>query len=232
MIAKLGRRLGYQFIDDKLAELALTHRSCGARNNERLEFLGDSILNFVIADDLFDRFPTAKEGQLSRLRARLVKGVTLAELAEEMALKEFLKLGAGELKSGGFNRQSIQADMVEALIGAIYQDSGFEPCRERILAWYNSRLENLNLDDTQKDPKTRLQEFLQSRKHALPIYHLIRVEGEAHEQTFYIECEVATQEQRCAGQGRSRRIAEQQSASAALVAVGAETATKSESGKN
>ena len=228
MIAKLGRRLGYRFSDSKLAELALTHRSCGSNNNERLEFLGDSILNFVIADDLFDRFPTAKEGQLSRLRARLVKGVTLAELAEEMALKEFLKLGAGELKSGGFNRKSIQADVVEALIGAIYQDAGFEPCRERILAWYQSRLESLNLDDTQKDPKTRLQEFLQSRKHALPVYHLIRVEGEAHDQTFYIEAEVELLQQRCAGQGRSRRIAEQQAAAAVLIEVGAERASPSD----
>ncbi len=226
MISKLGRRLGYQFTDSSLAEQALTHRSCGAKNNERLEFLGDSILNFVIADDLFKRFPTAKEGQLSRLRARLVKGVTLAELAEEMALKEFLKLGTGELKSGGFNRQSIQADVVEALIGAIYQEAGFEPCRERILAWYQSRLEPLTLDDTLKDPKTRLQEFLQSRKSGLPVYHLIRVEGDAHDQSFYIECEVALLEQRCAGQGRSRRIAEQQSAAAALIAIGAENAEK------
>ncbi|MEH6824889.1 MAG: ribonuclease III [Motiliproteus sp.] len=222
MIGKLGRRLGYQFVDPGLAEQALTHRSCGSKNNERMEFLGDSILNFVIADALFLRFPTAKEGQLSRLRARLVKGVTLAELAEEMALKEFLKLGAGELKSGGFNRHSIQADSVEALIGAIYLDTGMEPCRERILAWYQSRLERLTLEDTQKDPKTRLQEFLQSRRKALPVYHLIRVEGEAHEQTFYIDCEVEALEQHCAGQGASRRIAEQKSAAAALLALGAE----------
>ncbi|MEH6469813.1 MAG: ribonuclease III [Halopseudomonas sp.] len=225
MIGKLGRRLGYRFVDSSLAELALTHRSCGSKNNERLEFLGDSILNFAIADDLFERFPTAKEGQLSRLRARLVKGVTLAELAEEMELKEFLKLGAGELKSGGFNRRSIQADSVEALIGAIYLDTGMESCRERILAWYQSRLEQLTLDDTQKDPKTRLQEFLQSRRNELPVYHLIEVKGEAHEQTFYIECEVALLKQRCAGQGTSRRIAEQQSAAAALIALGAESAS-------
>ena len=221
-IEKLGKRLGYRFSDANLAELALTHRSCGANNNERLEFLGDSILNFVIADALFSRFPQAKEGQLSRLRARLVKGVTLAELAEEMQLKEFLRLGAGELKSGGFNRRSIQADAVEALIGAIYLDAGLEPCRERILDWYQSRLESLSLEDTQKDPKTRLQEFLQSRRSELPVYHLIKVEGEAHDQTFHIECEVALLEQRLAGQGRSRRIAEQQSAQQALVALGAE----------
>ncbi len=139
-----------------------------------------------------------------------------------MALKEFLKLGAGELKSGGFNRHSIQADSVEALIGAIYLDTGMEPCRERILAWYQSRLEKLTLEDTQKDPKTRLQEFLQSRRKALPVYHLIRVEGEAHEQTFYIDCEVEALKQHSAGQGASRRIAEQQSAAAALIALGAE----------
>ncbi|MFT5722277.1 MAG: ribonuclease-3 [Motiliproteus sp.] len=225
MVAKLGRRLGYQFVDPGLAELALTHRSCGSKNNERMEFLGDSILNFVIADALFQRFPTAKEGQLSRLRARLVKGVTLAELAEEMALKEFLKLGQGELKSGGFNRHSIQADSVEALIGAIYLDTGFEPCRERILAWYQPRLEQLSLEDTLKDPKTRLQEFLQSRRNELPVYHLIRVEGEAHEQLFYIECEVALLKKHCMGQGSSRRIAEQQSAAAALIALGTESAS-------
>ncbi|RDE22700.1 ribonuclease III [Motiliproteus coralliicola] len=219
-IIRLGKRLGYRFEDESLAQLALTHRSCGSKNNERLEFLGDSILNFVIADDLFARFPDAKEGQLSRLRARLVKGVTLAELAEEMQLKEFLRLGAGELKSGGFNRRSIQADAVEALIGAIYLDAGLEVCRERILTWYRSRLEGLSLEDTQKDPKTRLQEFLQSRRSELPIYHLIKVEGEAHDQTFHIECEVQLLNQRSQGLGRSRRIAEQQSAQAALDALG------------
>lgn len=219
-IARLGKRLGYGFREESLVQLALTHRSCGAKNNERLEFLGDSILNFVIADALYERFPDAKEGQLSRLRARLVKGVTLAELAEEMQLKEFLRLGAGELKSGGFNRRSIQADAVEALIGAIYLDAGLEVCRERILTWYQSRLDSLSLEDTQKDPKTRLQEFLQSRRTELPVYHLIKVEGEAHDQTFYIECEVKLLDQRSQGQGRSRRIAEQQSAQAALAALG------------
>ena len=215
-VAKLGRRLGYSFNDTALAELALTHRSCGSNNNERLEFLGDSILNFVIADALFQQFPAAREGQLSRLRARLVKGVTLAELAEEMQLKDFLRLGAGELKSGGFNRASIQADAVEALIGAIYLDGGAEPARERILDWYQVRLQGLSLDHTEKDPKTRLQELLQARKSELPVYHLIRVEGEAHQQTFHIECEVLLLEQRCSGQGRSRRIAEQQAAKSAL----------------
>lgn len=218
-VSKLQRPLGYRYQDEALFELALTHRSCGSRNNERLEFLGDSILNFVIADALFRKFPDAKEGQLSRLRARLVKGVTLAEIAREMDLGEFLRLGSGELKSGGFRRDSILADAVEALIGAIYFDAGLEACRERILAWYQGRLDGLSLEDTQKDPKTRLQEWLQGRQAELPKYHLMRVEGEAHAQVFFIECEVSLLAERCAGQGRSRRIAEQQAAQAALKAL-------------
>ncbi|WP_246480542.1 ribonuclease III [Motiliproteus sediminis] len=221
-IERLGRVLGYRFADESLAELALTHRSCGARNNERLEFLGDSILNFVIADALFSKFPEAAEGQLSRLRARLVKGVTLAELAREMDLSEFLRLGAGELKSGGFNRKSILADAFEAIIGAIYLDAGMEPCRERILAWYQPRLDDLTLDDTRKDPKTRLQEYLQSRRAELPKYHLIKVEGEAHAQQFYIDCEVALLTTPSSGSGKSRRLAEQNAAAAALLALGVE----------
>ena len=221
-LKRLSRSLGYQFADDQLMELALTHRSCGNQNNERLEFLGDSILNFVIADALFQQFPKAKEGQLSRLRARLVKGVTLAELAREMDLGEYLRLGSGELKSGGFRRESILADAVEALIGAIYLDSDLEQCRVRILDWYQSRLAALSLDDTQKDPKTRLQEFLQSRRVELPKYNLIKVEGEAHAQTFYIECEIALLNEPTRGQGSSRRIAEQQSAEAGLKVLGVE----------
>ncbi|MCW8885386.1 MAG: ribonuclease III [Motiliproteus sp.] len=217
---RLSRALGYQFNDQQLMELALTHRSCGNRNNERLEFLGDSILDFVIADALFQQFPKAKEGQLSRLRARLVKGVTLAEVAREMALGEYLRLGSGELKSGGFNRDSILADAVEALIGAIYLDGGEGCSRERVLAWYDSRLKGLSLDDTQKDPKTRLQEFLQSRHSDLPNYQLVKVEGEAHSQTFYIRCEVSMLDDTTEGQGRSRRLAEQKAASTALAKLG------------
>lgn len=216
----LCRALGYQFTDTALLEQALTHRSCGNHNNERLEFLGDSILNFVIAEALYHQFPKAKEGQLSRLRARLVKGVTLAEIAREMNLGDCLRLGSGELKSGGFNRASILADAVEAIIGAIYLDAGFAACQERVLAWYSARLAELCLSDTHKDAKTRLQEFLQSRKSSLPVYHLTKVEGEAHEQTFYIECEVAMLEQRTLGEGGSRRIAEQQAASQALAKLG------------
>lgn len=222
----LIKAIGYEFDNLEHLELALTHRSCGSQNNERLEFLGDSLLNCTIAEALFQKFPKAKEGQLSRLRARLVKGVTLAEIAREKDLGEFLRLGSGELKSGGFNRDSILADAVEAIIGAIYLDSDFETCQERVLSWYQSRLEGLSLDETHKDFKTRLQEYLQSRKSELPVYHLTKVEGEAHEQTFYIECEVSMLKERTYGEGGSRRIAEQQAAASALELLGVDKSKK------
>ncbi len=218
----LERRIGYSFNDGSLLTLALTHRSVGANNNERLEFLGDSILNFVIAEALYRQFPKAREGQLSRLRAQLVKGVTLAEIAKEFGLGDYLLLGSGELKSGGFRRESILADAVESIIGAIFNDTGFEASKERILHWYNSRLESLSLQDNQKDPKTRLQEFLQSRQKELPKYEVVSVQGDAHDQTFFVECVVDMLKQKSEGQGSSRRIAEQQSARRALTALGLE----------
>ncbi|MFG6137475.1 MULTISPECIES: ribonuclease III [Halomonas] len=215
-LTQFSRRIGHDFAQPDLLELALTHRSYGGRNNERLEFLGDSIVNFVIAEDLFQRFPQAREGQLSRLRARLVKGQTLAELAREMEFGGHLLLGSGEMKSGGHRRDSILADAVEAVIGAIYLDAGMETARARVLAWYAERLEDINLQDTQKDPKTRLQEFLQSRQSALPRYEVISVEGEAHAQTFTVECHVEMLEEHTLGIGSSRRHAEQQAAEMAL----------------
>ncbi|WP_281646006.1 ribonuclease III [Parendozoicomonas sp. Alg238-R29] len=219
---KLERKLGYSFKDPDLAVLALTHRSCGGRNNERLEFLGDSIVNFLIAEDLFRRFPEAREGQLSRLRARMVRGQTLAELAREFGLGDFLLLGSGELKSGGFRRESILADVVEALLGAIYLDSGMETCRERVQVWYASRLSSLSVTDQHnKDPKTRLQEHLQSRQQKLPDYELLSIEGKAHAQTFKVCCHVEGLSD-TEGTGSSRRIAEQQSARRALVSLGVE----------
>ena len=219
---KLERKLGYKFSDPDLAVLALTHRSYGGRNNERLEFLGDSIVNFLIAEDLFRRFPEAREGQLSRLRARMVRGKTLAELAREFGLGDFLLLGSGELKSGGFRRESILADTVEALLGAMFLDSGMEACRERVQVWYASRLETLSVTDQHnKDPKTRLQEFLQSRQQKLPDYELLSVEGKAHDQTFKVCCHVQGLDD-TEGTGGSRRVAEQQSARRALVALGVE----------
>lgn len=222
-LARLQRRLGYEFESTTHLQLALTHRSYGSHNNERLEFLGDSILNMVIAERLYHTFPAAREGQLSRLRARLVKGVTLAEIAREFELGEFLSLGSGELKSGGFRRESILADAVESIIGAIYLDSSFERCREKILAWFDQRLEGLSLQDTQKDPKTRLQEYLQSRQQPLPQYEVVSVQGEAHAQLFRVECEVPGLQTKTIGNGGSRRLAEQQAARDALQALGVET---------
>ncbi|QEL10995.1 ribonuclease III [Kushneria phosphatilytica] len=212
----LSRRLGYSFNKPDWLELALTHRSFGGQNNERLEFLGDSIVNFVVAEALFARFPQAREGQLSRLRARLVKGQTLAELAREFQLGTALRLGSGEMKSGGHRRESILADAMEAVIGAIYLDSDMDTVRHRVLSWYEHRLEDLNLQDNQKDPKTRLQEFLQSRQMALPQYEVLEIEGEAHAQTFQVSCHVSALEGVTTGSGSSRRHAEQQAAERAL----------------
>ncbi len=217
--SELSRRIGHSFTDEALFELALTHRSCGKKNNERLEFLGDSILNFVIADDLFERFPKAKEGELSRLRARMVKGVTLSEVARELGLGDYLRLGSGELKSGGYRRDSILADAVEAIIGAIYLDSDMDTARGFILSWFKDRLEKLDLNESMKDSKTRLQEFLQSRRLALPEYELMNVEGEAHAQTFYIDCQVDGLKKVAKGIGNSRRQAEQEAAKNALIAL-------------
>lgn len=216
-IPDLTRRLGYTFNDIAHCELALTHRSCGKKNNERLEFLGDSIVNFVIADDLFQRFPHAREGQLSRLRASMVKGETLAEIARELKLGDYLRLGPGELKSGGFRRDSILADGVEALIGAIYLDSNLEVVRGFILGWFEERLNKLDIDEALKDSKTRLQEYLQSRRLPLPDYQLTSVEGEAHAQTFYILCNIQPLSKPTEGVGNSRRQAEQEAAKLALL---------------
>ncbi|SDR79465.1 RNAse III [Halopseudomonas litoralis] len=219
---RLERRIGYSFKDQDLLVLALTHRSLGGRNNERLEFLGDSILNFVAAEALFERFPQAREGQLSRLRARLVKGVTLAELAKGFELGEYLRLGSGELKSGGFRRESILADTTEAIIGAIYLDSGMEAARERILLWLTGHIESLTLVDNNKDPKTRLQEYLQGQHIDLPQYEVIDVSGEAHCRVFRVECRAAPLTGHTFGVGSSRRLAEQEAAQKALIAMGVE----------
>ncbi|ABC28642.1 ribonuclease III [Hahella chejuensis KCTC 2396] len=219
-LERLQRALGYTFKEPALLTLALTHRSFGGRNNERLEFLGDSVLNFIIADYLFGRFEEAREGQLSRLRARMVKGVTLAEIAREFDLGEYLRLGSGEMKSGGFRRESILADALESIIGAIYLDAGFEVCADRVLNWFEARLQKLNLKDTQKDSKTRLQEYLQARQLNLPRYEVISVQGEAHAQTFHVRCEIDGLSDATEGTGSSRRVAEQKAAKQALLALG------------
>mgnify|MGYP006191927387 FL=1 len=219
---RLERKLGYTFKDQDLMVLALTHRSFAGRNNERLEFLGDAILNFVAGEALFERFPLAREGQLSRLRARLVKGETLAILARGFDLGDYLRLGSGELKSGGFRRESILADALEALIGAIYLDAGMDAARERVVAWLTNELASLTLVDTNKDPKTRLQEFLQSRACELPRYDVVDIQGDPHCRTFVVECQISLLNDKTLGQGASRRIAEQVAAAAALIALGVE----------
>ncbi len=214
---RLCRRLKHQFNNPQLLEMALTHRSCGAQNNERLEFLGDSILNFCIAESLFHKFASAPEGDLSRLRAALVKGETLAVIARELDLGENLRLGEGELKSGGFRRDSILADAVEAIIGAIFLDAGMEAARAEIQALYEERLEQVSLTKTGKDPKTQLQEFLQSRGKPLPTYKVISISGEAHAQEFTVSCSVVLSKTRTTAAGSSRRAAEKLSAEKMLL---------------
>lgn len=219
-INALTKEIGYRFKDESLVSLALTHRSySGSQNNERLEFLGDSVLNFIIGEALFKQFPQAKEGQLSRLRASLVKGTTLAELGKQFQLNKYIRLGPGELKSGGSKRNSTLADAVEAIIGAIYLESGFEVCQKVVHAWFESRLKQLSLSDTVKDNKTRLQEYLQSQKLSLPSYNIVSIVGQSHCQTFIIECVVDGCDQPFVGEGSSRRHAEQQAAGKALNAL-------------
>lgn len=215
-IAVLIKRLGYDFKDTSLVDLALTHRSVGAKNNERLEFLGDSIVNFLMAEALFLKYPQCREGELSQMRAQLVKGKTLAELAREFGIGDHLNLGPGELKSGGFRRESILADAVEALIGAIYTDGGMVECRQHVLRWYQSRLDTISPKVSHKDAKTQLQELLQSHKRALPVYHLQETSGSDHQQEFAVECEIEHLQQRFCGKGSNRRSAEQAAAQEAL----------------
>lgn len=216
----LQRSLGYAFNDETLLVRALTHRSHNSRNNERLEFLGDAILSFIITEDLFTRFTAAHEGQLSRLRAKLVRGQTLAELAREFNLGNFLIMGTGELKSGGFERDSILADALEAIIGAIYTDSDLATTRRTLLDWFDGRLAALSLDKSQKDSKSKLQEFLQARQANLPEYVVVNVTGKSHDQTFVVECRSEMFTSAVRGEGGSRRVAEQNAAAAALVQLG------------
>lgn len=214
-LKRLCPTLGYRFINAGLLEDALTHRSVAGANNERLEFLGDAILNFIIAAELYQRFPQAREGDLSRLRASLVKRDALAELAGRLHLGDYLSLGPGELKSGGQRRASTIADALEAVIGAVYLDGGFEAGRDVVLGLYRDSLQNLTSSVGLKDPKTRLQEYLQSRRQPIPQYNVIDVAGEAHAQTFRIECRV-TGIPPTEGVGSTRRRAEQEAAEQAL----------------
>lgn len=219
---KLQASLGYSFVSTELLSRALTHRSHSSSNNERLEFLGDAILGFVIAEALYSRFSTAREGQLSRLRARLVRRQTLAEVAREMDLGDYLIMGSGELKSGGFERDSILSDTLEALIGAIYIDSDLATVKTCILALFDDRLTPLSLEKSSKDSKSRLQEFLQARQAELPEYVVTDITGRSHDQTFTVECRSELLSAPVRGKGGSRRVAEQNAASVALGQLGVE----------
>lgn len=212
---ELTKRLGYVFRDGALLARALTHRSHSSRNYERLEFLGDSILSFVIADVLYDRFPQLSEGDLTRLRATLVRRETLATLARELDLGDCLELGSGELKSGGFDRDSILADTLEAVFGAVYKDGGIEAVRTVVLHRYQSILDSIDPSSILKDPKTRLQEFLQRKSLATPIYTVLEISGEPHQQRFVVECRVPGLAEALRGEGNSRRYAEQAAATRA-----------------
>jgi ribonuclease-3 len=214
--AELARRLQYPFRDPALLERALTHRSKGAAHYERLEFLGDSVLNFVVSVELYHRYPQLTEGELTRLRAHLVRKPTLAELARGLELGRHLALGEGELKSGGFDRDSILADALEALFGAVCLDGGVEAARAVVLEVYRERLATLEPEAMAKDPKTELQEYLQRHALATPSYEVLEVRGEPHQQQFVVECRVPTLAEPLRGEGQSRRAAEQQAAARAL----------------
>jgi ribonuclease III len=217
---ELTRRLGYVFRDAVLLARALTHRSRSSQNYERLEFLGDSILSFVIADVLYDRFPQLSEGELTRLRATLVRRETLATLARELDLGDCLELGSGELKSGGFDRDSILADGLEAVFGAVYKDGGVETVREVVLRLYQPILNSIDPNSILKDPKTRLQEFLQRKSLATPIYTVLELSGEPHQQHFVVECRLPGVNEAVRGEGSSRRYAEQAAATRACELLG------------
>lgn len=217
--------LGHTFSNGELLEQALTHRSAGRRNNERLEFLGDALLNLIVAEYVYEQYPRASEGEMTRLRAALVNGSALADLAREEALGDSLVLGPGELKTGGFRRESILADTLEALIAAIYLDAGWETCRSQVRRLFGSRV----LDAERrvaKDPKTSLQELLQANALTLPVYEAISTHGDDHEKTFNVACSIGSLDLRSQGSGSSRRAAEQAAAEAILEDVRACIAKK------
>ena len=205
-------KLGHEFNDQELLKLALTHRSKGSKNYERLEFLGDSILGFVVAEWLYREFPKLAEGNLSRMRASLVRKETLAVVARELKLGDYLFLGEGELKSGGFNRDSILSDTVESIIGAIYLDSGFANASRFIFEKFTEQFEQVHQRSIFKDAKSRLQELMQKQAMSLPVYQIIETSGAQHEQEFAIECNLPDLGIRATGTANSRRQAEQKSA--------------------
>lgn len=220
------KKIGHRFKNVSLLKLALTHCSANGRsNNERLEFLGDSILNFIIGVALYDFLPEAQEGELSRIRALLVKRETLATVSTYLNMSAYLRLGAGERKTGGFRRESILANAVEALIGALYLDAGFSVCQSCIREWYTPWFVADSVITAKKDPKTVLQEFLQARKMPLPEYQILSVTGEAHAQNFEVACQIQMLHQPAVGIGNSRKKAEQHAAQLVLQELGHVTVT-------
>lgn len=218
-LAKLSKIIGYTFRDPDLLQMAMSHRSVDGANYERLEFLGDAILSFLMAEILFLKYPNAQEGELSRLRANFVKGETLAEVARELGLGQYLRLGAGELKSGGRDRSSILADAVEAVLGALYLDGGIELCREKLLLWFNDRLDKMVQKKTHKDPKTHLQEWAQAEGLDLPVYEVIKIDGLAHQQIFSVSCKLESLNHSTKAKGSTRRKAEQEAADKMLILI-------------
>lgn len=212
-LERLGRTLGYTFTSRTLLETALRHRSAGEPHNERLEYLGDSLLNFLVAEILYKRHPDLAEGDLSRMRAALVKGVTLAKIANEIELGSYLTLGQGELRSGGFRRDSILADALEAVLAAVYLDGGMDPLRLLIDKLFTQKVLDLPPADELKDPKTRLQEYLQGRGMVLPTYTILETRGKVHEQVFRVSCHVEGLELVTEAEATGRRKAEQSAAS-------------------
>lgn len=215
----LQERLGYVFEKPDLLMQALTHRSHSKKNNERLEFLGDSVLNCTVAEILYERYHDLDEGDLSRVRANLVKQQALYEIAQALQLSDCLRLGEGELKSGGFKRPSILADTFEAIVGAIFLDSGFESSKKVLRKWYSQILEHVDPRTLGKDDKTLLQEYLQGHQLPLPIYNVVATTGVAHNQQFEVECSIPSLKITLNGKGASRRTAEQAAAKLALEAA-------------
>lgn len=217
LLSKLEKVIEYKFKDRKHLEIALTHRSIGRDNNERLEYLGDAALGFIIADAIFKKFPQATEGDLTRLRASLVKGETLAMLSRELNLGDYIKLGPGERKSGGWRRDSILANTLEAIIGAVYLDADMEICQKFVNFLYRQLLSEVSPDKLNKDPKTSLQELLQSRRLDLPVYNVLSESGDAHERIFNVECVIIEPNISHQAEGRSKRLAEQSAAEKTLL---------------
>lgn len=215
-VARLEKAFDLRFLNPKLLERALTHRSRSHENYERLEFLGDSVLGFVVAEELYLRFPATPEGKLSRMRSYVVRKETLARIARSMSLQEYLQLGEGELKSGGFNRDSILADGLEAVIGAVYLDRGLDAAKSFIHRSFDQVLTSLTVDTVYKDSKSRLQEYLQQRGEPVPVYDIVSIGGEPHNQTFKVACRVSLSAEPYMGVGSSRRGAEQRAAKLAF----------------